>query len=632
DKGSITGIDLQANLRTADVAATARQVGYNLPRLGPGRAELHASGDLNNLSLRNVSVRTGDSKNLMLTARGAVSNLDLARDALPEAADFNVTVTLPQLSDISRYMDASLPPLGRTHATGKLRLRGSRLEFSSLKVDIGAADQPVIRLDGKATTVLRKGSSINASFDVAATDLLMAFTDMKPGYLGRLKGSFTASSMGGSWGFEQFQLASAQTRLYQIDIRGGRENFNKTDLANVKTTISIRNPSALGEALNIDLSGISPWSTKGELSTEAETLSYRARGSLGSTTSTIRIDGFLKNGKPNFKGSMDIPVLYLRDLGFGKAPASPGSQPVSSKPDRNYIFSRKPLNVSFLKRVDLDFSVRINQVESHGELSIDSVNSTIRVRDGVLNISPMTLIFEGGKSDLQFKVDANGVPAYSLQITGDDIVLGPLMAQVQDDVPITGYSSIDADLTARGRSPHDIVSSLDGNLSIGLENAKIPTRYVELLSVDVFGWAYSQTKHKESYTDLNCVVVAFDIESGQMNSRTLIADGPNLTTAGHVNLNLAAETMDIVLIPKQKKRLFSSIEPVKIKGSMMDPKVEAVPVKAAIQEVGAIALLPTVVIPVRVLGKLWSLLDEGDEPGQGCASLKAVTKESEKHK
>jgi hypothetical protein len=62
----------------------------------------------------------------------------------------------------------------------------------------------------------------------------------------------------------------------------------------------------------------------------------------------------------------------------------------------------------------------------------------------------------------------------------------------------------------------------------------------------------------------------------------------------------------------------------------MDPKVEAIPVKAAIQEAGAMVLLPTVVIPVRLLGKLWSMLNDSDKPGQGCASLQAVTDAAEK--
>jgi len=630
DNTTATGIDLRATLKSPDVAATARLAGYDLPEMGPGRVDLHASGDLNKLRLSNVHVRIGNNKALLVTAKGAADRLDLTSESLPGTADFSVSATLPQLADISRYLDVSLPPLGRAHATGHLKLRGDKLQLEPLKLDIGAADQPAIRLDGKTATVLKKGSSIDASFNVAATDLLMAFTEMKPGYLGRLEGSFSVSSMGGNWAMRQFKLASAQTQLYQLDIDAGRENFNKTELVNVKTSISIRNPAALGNALNLDLSGISPWATKGVLSTRGETLSYNATGSLGSTNSSTVLKGFMKNGKPHFTGKMEIPVLYLKDFGFGMKTGQPASVHVSSGSDRNYIFSREPLDVSILERFNLDFDVLINQVESHGELSIDSVSSKITVRDGTLNISPMTLVFEGGQMDVQLRLAARGIPAYRLKVTGDDIVMGPLMAQVQDDVPITGYSNIDADLSARGRSPHELVSNLNGDLSLGFENAKIPARYIELLSVDVFGWAFSRTTKRQSYSNLNCVVVAFDVKDGQMRSRTLIADGPGLTVAGHINLDLDAETMDIVLIPKQKRRVFSSIEPVKIRGPIMDPEVEAIPVKAAIQEVGAMALLPTVVIPVRLLGKLWSILDDSDKPGEGCASLQSVTEAAEK--
>ena len=630
DETTATGIDLQATLRTPDVAATARLAGYDLPALGAGRADLHASGDLNKLRLGNVSIRLGSSKALLVTAKGAADRLDLTRESLPETADFSVTATLPQLADISRYLDVSLPQLGHAQASGNLKLRGNRLEFSPLKVDIGAPDQPAIRLNGKVTTVLHKGSSIDAGFEVAATDLLMAFTELKPGYLGRLEGSVSVSSMEGSWSIEQFKLASAQTQLYQLDIEGDRGNFNRTDLANVKATLSVRNPAALGDALNLDLSGFSAWKTTGVLSSKADTLSYHATGSLGSTTISTVLKGYLKDGKPHFTGKMEIPVLYLKDLGFGKQTAKPVAMQGDTARDRNFIFSREPLDVSILNRFDLDFNLLIDQVESHDQLSIDSVNGMIKVRDGNLGISPLKLIFEDGQMNIKFDIRGGHVPAYDLKVSGDDIVLGPLVAQVQNDVPITGYSNLDADLGTRGRSPHDLVSNLKGDLSIGLENAKIPSKYIELLSVDVFGWAFSQTRKKESYADLNCVVVAFDIDGGVMKSRTLIADGPDLTVAGHVNLDLAAETMDILLIPKQKRRLFSSIEPVKIKGPIMDPKVEAIPVKAAIQEAGAMALLPTVVIPVRLLGKLWSLLDDGDKPGQGCASLEAVTESAEK--
>ena len=88
--------------------------------------------------------------------------------------------------------------------------------------------------------------------------------------------------------------------------------------------------------------------------------------------------------------------------------------------------------------------------------------------------------------------------------------------------------------------------------------------------------------------------------------------------------------MNIVILPKQKRRLFSTISPVKIKGPMRDPEVKAVPAKAAIQEIGTMALVPYVYVPLKLLSSLWSVVDDGDETGQGCTAVKAVSEEAEK--
>jgi len=120
------------------------------------------------------------------------------------------------------------------------------------------------------------------------------------------------------------------------------------------------------------------------------------------------------------------------------------------------------------------------------------------------------------------------------------------------------------------------------------------------------------------------VVLGFDVNEGHMNSKVIVADGPQLSLGGRVDLDLGAETMDIVIIPKQKKRIFSSISPVKLQGPWRDPRVTAVPAKAAIKEVGGLVLMPTVAIPVMVIHNLWSLLDDGDTKGSGCSKIKTT--------
>jgi len=140
----------------------------------------------------------------------------------------------------------------------------------------------------------------------------------------------------------------------------------------------------------------------------------------------------------------------------------------------------------------------------------------------------------------------------------------------------------------------------------------------------------STTLRKNKYADLNCVVAKFEATDGKIKSTVLIADGPNLSLGGSIRLNLGKETMKIVILPKRKRRLFSSVSPVTIKGPMRDPHVEAIPKKAAIQEIGAMALVPYVYVPLKLLGNLWSIVDDGDESGHGCASIEAVSEAAEK--
>jgi len=40
--------------------------------------------------------------------------------------------------------------------------------------------------------------------------------------------------------------------------------------------------------------------------------------------------------------------------------------------------------------------------------------------------------------------------------------------------------------------------------------------------------------------------------------------------------------------------------------------------------------VPYVYVPLKLLSSLWSVVDDGDETGQGCTAVKAVSEEAEK--
>ena len=631
DSAGVSGVDLKVDIKTTDIAAVANMFGYTLKQTAPGHVTTRITGGADKFSLGETVISLGSKGGPLINAKGKADNIVITDNKISANAHFAVTASAPDLSDFSKLAGTNLPSLGAVNATSDLVIKNTELIFDQLKVNIGAADQPTIRVTGKIDTLLHKGSTVSMSYDVAVGDLAAALTGEPPGYLGRMQGTADISDMDGSWGIEKFTLKSSDTNLYRVDIGGVYKDKTKHDFIKVDVKLDINDPVGLGKALGIDLSGYSAYHSEGILTGTDDSINYTATATVGRSVSKTVVSGKLVKGRPTFTGKFEIPVLYLSDFGFN--PKKDLDEPLDidvHKKGSGDIFSKEPYDFTFLNSFDLDFDFLIDQVESHGQLAIDSITAHVRLKDGNLSVDPLKVLVEGGSSDIVFGLQASDTPVFNLKVIADDMKLGPMMAQVQDNVPINGYTNVHVDITASGDSLHAMASSLNGTISLGFENAKIPSKYIHLLSVDVFGWAVSKAFHKNKYADLNCVVATFEVTDGKVNSTVFIADGPNLSLGGSIRLNLRKETMNIVLLPKQKRTLFSTISPVKIKGPMRDPHVEAVPAKAAIKEIGSMALVPYVYVPIKLLSKFWPVVDDGDGPGQGCSAVEAVSDEAEK--
>ncbi len=608
-------VDLQAN----EVAQLGQQLDYELPKLGPLQLRSKLITQASELLFKNTSLAIGKDGHSILHANGMFATQ--LRDPKNFRVAMNVDIQASEFARLAEPFDYTLPELGPTQITGWFESANSELHFKDGLLVVGATGQPTIRTDFKLTTQLQKGSTINAYFDVAVAQLIAAFSDLQPKNLGRLQGEAVIADLDGDWGIEHFSLASTQTNLYQLQLSGSYDDMEHYDKAKINSSLVIDSPAKLGETLGMDLSGLGAFRQQGLLSSKKGHIFYDGKTSLGSTNSKTEISGYLKDGKPVFEGSVNIPVLYLADFGFG----SPGKDESESSKDKStspHVFSRELLDFEFLYDVDFDLLVSIDKVESE-KFRIDSIKGQLELENGHLT-APLLLMFEGGNTDINLDIRAGAVPEFRLTLTSDDVSLGPLMSQVTNEVPIEGYSNLQLDLQARGKTPHEMASSLSGNVNLGLENARIPRKHIELLSVNVLDWALSKSVAKKSHYNLNCLVLTFAINAGEVKSETIIADGPNISVGGKIDMNLGEETLNIVLLPKQKKRVFASATPVKVHGPMKKPKVDAIPAKAAIQEIGTMTLLPGVLIPLRATEKLWSLLSDGDKVGGGCDSIDAL--------
>ncbi len=559
-----SGIDMRLSVQSPDVAALAGKLNVSLPAIGPGEASMNVSGDLEQLDLKNVNIRTGDKDGLQITARGNINRVVLGKSMSMGSALFDVTANAADLSKLSELAGIDLPELGQTVVSSTLTLDQSDLVFDALKVDIGRPDQPTIRMHGKVTTQLHKGSTAYVDYNVAVADLVAAIADKPPGYLGQLQGSAEISDIDGSWGIEKFELASSQTRLYKIDMQGGYDDLKNNNLVNIHVNLEIDDPADLGTALGVNLPALKTYRGQGHLTSNNDVIAYKGVMTVGKTASTTTLHGHTRRGKPTLSGDFSVPVLDLTDFGFLLEQEADAEILATPEPSgENNIFSREPIPVDFLNDFDLDLKINIDAIQSYGKASIDRVVGHINLKDGQLKIDPLRFVYAGGNMDVIFNLQATAMPAYTLKVVADDLILGPMLAQVKNNTAIDGRTNMLLDLTSSGQSAHQLASSLNGRINIEFENARIPKLYADYLSVDVFGWALS-TSTGEKYVNLNCVVADFTAVNGELKSKVLLADGPNLSLGGRLDLDLRDETIDAVIASKTEKTAVFTNQPGQI--------------------------------------------------------------------
>jgi hypothetical protein len=611
---------------TKALAALGAQGAGSLPGLGPVRMTARLVPYLDGVSLEGLSLAMGGPGQVRVTASGSIDAIRYARPGKPSGFNLGVDVQAAKSTYLDKYFRMKLPKLGAVHARARVRGGLPVVSIESLKLSVGPPGRRLLEADGIIRTAFRpRTSTLNIGFDVSTAELIAALKGKPPPKrLGRLRGSMSMSDTDGSWGLDRFTMVSAQTRLFQFKAAGALANLRNRPQGQIKTMLEIDDVPALGRALGVDLSGFSAYKGQGLLRLVQGRLNYEASNTLGRTMSTTRLSGSLTGNKPRLKGELDIPVLNLADFGVGKhAVAGKTAGGATNSKGSQYLFSRRALDLNILRAFDLDLKVSVSAVAGT-DLSFKRLDARINLQDAVLRASPVRLEFQGGPSTVDLVIDARKKPVFSFKVSGNELSLGPLLSQVQSEVPVRGDVNLQIDVNGRGDSPHELASTLDGKFSFGLEDARVPRKYVDYLAVNVFGWVYDLAMRREPYAKLDCVMAAFAIKDGIATSHLLAADGPYLAVEGTATLDLGDETMDITLLPKQKKVLFSELTPVHIKGPMRDPEVTAVPVKSALTSLGPLALapaLPMVAIPAILGERLWATFHTHRHKAGGCARL-----------
>jgi len=508
-------------------------------------------------------------------------------------------------------------------------VKGLHLQIGTpkqLQID-ARGDIKLAALDGDEPLA---GLNLDITFEAPSTTSLTALAGTGIPALGRLKGSATIKDANGVPAITALDINVQKGNDLRLTLNGvlaDLENMNGLDL---KVDLFAKDMNVIGQVFDQSLPKEGSVKSAGRIKGSLEQTRFTGRINLRNTTIETDLTGAFTGERPRLAGSITIPDLDVHDLGY-----YPDKQveTTSTSPSDNYdwhapekkkvvrtepLLSKKPLDLSGLKTIDLDIEVTVNKLSSN-LASLDNIYSHIFLKNGKLDIKPLNYTVDGDVISVEAMINsATNPPRVTLHMTGDDIDMGLLLGQsATKTAPIRGVMTAAADLNSRGQSAAELAANLDGHIYLVAENSKVRKGSLKLVNVDVLGFVISNLVSLNKDANIGCTIFSMRFNKGVGKTDLFLIDTPDSLIRVDADVNLANETMDIAILSEYKIRLMKKKKPMKIYGPITNPTYEVVSLADLTRETTRSALLAPITITKGLLGNITDLIVKPDEAEAG---------------
>lgn len=279
-------------------------------------------------------------------------------------------------------------------------------------------------------------------------------------------------------------------------------------------------------------------------------------------------------GRPRVSGTLASTTIDLAELppepegaGSGSARGSPES--TRTRPGR--VFPDDPLSLPGLAAVDLDLVLTVDRLVT-ASLPVVDVEARVQIDDGSMTIRPLSFSVAESRIDGELRLAAGGeTPALGIAMTAPDLDIGALLRNLDVSDLFVGRASVDAVLAGAGGSVAALLAGLNGEVRILASEGRLQTRAIDTVvggASAVLGTLVAGTKQ---WTVVNCAVSSVDIEDGVATSHATLIDTEHSTVAASGTIDLASETLDLIVEPKAKSVTLNVAVPVHVQGPLADP-------------------------------------------------------------
>jgi uncharacterized protein involved in outer membrane biogenesis len=604
-------IKLEANTTTDNTGKLNGVFGLKdeIPSIGPLEARAQISGDEQNLVIDEVSMAAGKENLLLVNLNGTLGKFSPANKWRPQNTNLAIQGSSSSSRALAEALGYPIPELGPLAAQANILGKKKKLSLDSGQLRLGKVSDPVVIITGYIEDLFAmKGVKGDGRLHLDGRQFA-AFVNLdKPPELGALTGRVKISDSDGALGIDSLKLESSQPGLLSLKLDGSYDNFKDPSTLLLNSSLTARDLQLVGALFDRQWPAIGPVQLDSQIRRSGENRTFNATLTAGQTEVKARVNGVFDATPMRIRGTIKAKKMLVYEL-FEKE----GKGKKKKHPEEGPVFSDEPIDFGWLKKVDLNIGVEVESFAREQFLA-NSAQFQVKVKSGLLSISPARLVYPRGKLDMDLELDTREIPRLTFKALGENIDPRRALDIQAYKKELQAEMNVDMSFSTSGLSPHEMAANSQGSIYITMQNGKLSAPLADLVFWDVAGWAWKKATDQKYY-DISCGVADYTIDKGVISTKAFILNAKDITITGAGTIDLGREQVDYVLVPDKKSLdIITKADPVNIKGPLNDPKVSTFPLRAAAKTtanalitVGAIIFAPVAPFVVIPAASAWYL-------------------------
>lgn len=533
---------------------------------------------------------------------------------------------------VQRRADGSNSWTFKDNGPSEWKVDLQRLAFDSAKVRY--VDEPM-SLDLRATADSIKGGE-TASTAAGVPPYGLAF---------KLAGTYNKAKITGGGKAGAVLSLTGDNTSFPIEAEA-TAGENKLGLRGI-----IRDPRSLsGFALQMQLAGASmadlygltgvllpetpPYATKGTLLGKKDgdfwTFTYKDfTGKVGASDIAGTLAYAQRKPRPLLTGALTSKQLRLADLGptvgadTGEGTKAAGKV---TAPAPGKALPVDQFNTAKWGALDAEVKFTGKQILRTADIPLRDIETTIRMKDKVLTLTPLSFALAGGRITSNIRLDGREkVLDASARLAARGVKIRELFPKLQSMQATFGEINGDGALVGKGNTVAAMLGTSQGEINAVVTEGTVSQFVLELAGLNVANAVYVKI-FGDKQTMLNCVAATTTVRNGRANIDRFVLDSEDAVVNATGYVDLATEKLDVDVRPKTKgARILSLRTPLYARGTFKDPKVGPHAGPLALKAGAAVALAA-----INPLAALLPLINVDKAPDTNCGAEISAAKQPPK--